>query len=113
MLTRGEEEPFELDDAQLDELERRMAEADRGEVEPAETVLAKLRRAMNEPLAVVFQRRAAREIEAVDEWWREHRTSAPDVFAFELGAVLSAIALMPTLDLTANAERAPGVNRPC
>ncbi|MCL2726540.1 MAG: hypothetical protein FWD69_19140 [Polyangiaceae bacterium] len=44
VLTRGDQEPFELDDAQLDELERRIAEADRGEVEPAEAVFAKLRR---------------------------------------------------------------------
>lgn len=44
VLTRGVEEPFDLDDAQLDELERRMAEADRGDVEPAEAVLGKLRR---------------------------------------------------------------------
>ncbi|MBX3188600.1 MAG: hypothetical protein KF819_16405 [Labilithrix sp.] len=45
VLTRGDEEPFELDDAQLDELERRIVEADRGEVEPGEVVLGKLRRA--------------------------------------------------------------------
>jgi hypothetical protein len=45
VLTRGEQEPFDLDDAQLDELERRIASADMGEVEPAEAVLAKLRRA--------------------------------------------------------------------
>lgn len=44
VLTRGDEEPFELDDAELDELERRIVEADRGEVEPAEAVLGKLRR---------------------------------------------------------------------
>lgn len=44
VLSRGDEEPFELDDAHLDELERRLAEADLGEVEPAEAVLAKLRR---------------------------------------------------------------------
>lgn len=43
--TGGHEEPFELDDAKLDELERRMADADNGEVEPAEAVLGKLRRA--------------------------------------------------------------------
>lgn len=43
VLTRSDQEPFELDDAQLDELERRIAEADKGEVEPAEAVLAKLR----------------------------------------------------------------------
>ncbi len=36
--------PFDLDDAQLDELEARMVEADRGDVEPAAAVLERLRR---------------------------------------------------------------------
>jgi hypothetical protein len=38
------EELFDLDDGQLTELENRMADADRGEVEPARGVLDKLRR---------------------------------------------------------------------
>ena len=44
VLTGGGEEAFDLDEAQLTELETRIAEADRGEVEPAEVVLARLRR---------------------------------------------------------------------
>ena len=44
VLTPGHDEPFELDEAQLAELESRMVEADGGEVEPAESVLASLRR---------------------------------------------------------------------
>ena len=43
VLTVGVEEPFELDDGQLSELESRMAEADQGAVEPADIVLARLR----------------------------------------------------------------------
>lgn len=43
-LTVGDEEPFDLDDVQLAELEARMAEADRGQVEPAASVLERLRR---------------------------------------------------------------------
>jgi hypothetical protein len=43
VLTRGDQEPFELDDAQLEELELRMAEADAGDVESAEALIAKLR----------------------------------------------------------------------
>lgn len=66
---------------------------------------------MTEPLTVVFQRRAAREIEAVDEWWRANRTSAPDLFVSELDTMLSAVALMPTLGSAAKGERAPGVRR--
>lgn len=44
VVTAGDEEPFDLDDAQLAELEARMAEADRGQVEPAAAVLERLRR---------------------------------------------------------------------
>jgi len=64
---------------------------------------------MNEPLIVVFQRRAAREIEAVDEWWRANRTASPDLFVSELDAMIAAIALMPSLGAPAKAERAPGL----
>lgn len=44
VLTAGDDEPFDLDDTQLAELEARMAEADRGRVEPAAAVLKRLRR---------------------------------------------------------------------
>jgi hypothetical protein len=44
VLTADAEEPFDLDEAQLTELEARMAEADRGEVEPAAAALERLRR---------------------------------------------------------------------
>jgi hypothetical protein len=43
VLTGGGEESFDLGEAQLVELEARLAEADRGEVVSAETVFAKLR----------------------------------------------------------------------
>ncbi len=44
VLTADSQEPFDLDEAQLSELEARMAAADRGEVEPAAAVLERLRR---------------------------------------------------------------------
>jgi hypothetical protein len=44
VLTAGAEGPFDLDDAQLTEIEARMAEANRGEVEPMGAVLERLRR---------------------------------------------------------------------
>jgi len=44
VLTGGDEEPFDLDEAGVAALETRIAEADRGEVEPAAAVLARLRR---------------------------------------------------------------------
>jgi hypothetical protein len=43
VLSRGGEEPFDLDEARMTELEARMLGADRGEVEPAAVVLARLR----------------------------------------------------------------------
>lgn len=66
---------------------------------------------MTEPLSVVFQRRAIREAEAIDEWWRSNRPSAPDLFVTELEAMLGAAALMPTLGAPARSERASGVRR--
>ena len=66
---------------------------------------------MTKPLAVVFQRRAIREIEEVDEWWRANRPSAPDLFIIELERMLGAVALMPTLGAPARNERAQGVRR--
>jgi hypothetical protein len=44
VLTADTQEPFDLHEAQLTELEARMAEADRGEVDTAASVLEKLRR---------------------------------------------------------------------
>jgi hypothetical protein len=44
VLTAWAEAPFDLDDAQLTEIEARMAEADRGEVEPVGAVLERLHR---------------------------------------------------------------------
>ncbi len=66
---------------------------------------------MSVPFAIVFQRRAAREIERVDEWWRASRPSSPDLFVNELERVLAAIVLMPTLGTPAKSARVPGVRR--
>ena len=44
VLAAEGDDSFELDDESLGEIEARMAEAERGEVEPAESVLARLRR---------------------------------------------------------------------
>ena len=45
MVLTGDTDAFDLEEAQLAELETRMAEADRGEVEPAAAVLERIRRA--------------------------------------------------------------------
>lgn len=44
VLSASTAEPFDLDDDQLSELETRIAQAARGETEPADEVLARLRR---------------------------------------------------------------------
>ena len=45
VLVANDDERFDLDEGQITELETRMAEADRGQIEPAAAVLARLRRA--------------------------------------------------------------------
>lgn len=66
---------------------------------------------MSEVLAVVVQGRAAREIEIINAWWHEHRTSAPGLFASELETMLAALALVPTLGVIARDVRLSGVRR--
>ncbi|MGA2450798.1 MAG: type II toxin-antitoxin system RelE/ParE family toxin [Polyangiaceae bacterium] len=66
---------------------------------------------MNEPLVVVLQRRATREIEDVDAWWRQNRPASPDLFLAELESMLAATALMPALGAAIRGERVPGLRR--
>ena len=66
---------------------------------------------MSEPLAVVLQKRAIREIDEIDRWWRQHRDAHPVLFLTELEAVLSAIALMPQLGAAIRGSRAAGLRR--
>lgn len=66
---------------------------------------------MKEPLAVVFQRRATREIAEVDAWWRKNRPSSPDLFLMELERMLTAVALVPSLGAPSLSERLRGLRR--
>jgi plasmid stabilization system protein ParE len=66
---------------------------------------------MNEPLPVVFERRAARELEEIVVWWRKNRPSSPDLFVAELEGMLAVVALMPSLGVPARSERARDVRR--
>jgi plasmid stabilization system protein ParE len=66
---------------------------------------------MSDSLVVVFQRRATREVETIDDWWRANRATAPDLFVVELERMLAAVALMPTLGAPAKSERLRDVRR--
>ncbi len=66
---------------------------------------------MSGPFAVIFQRRATREIETADEWWRKNRPSSPDLFLTEFERMFAAVVLMPTLGTPAKSKRAAGVRR--
>jgi len=66
---------------------------------------------MKEPLAVVFQRRATRDAEEIDAWWRKNRPTAKSLFADELNRVLAAVSLMPSLGAPARSERVRDVRR--
>jgi plasmid stabilization system protein ParE len=66
---------------------------------------------MKEPLGVALQRRAEREIEEIDAWWRKNRPAAPDLFVVELEGMLEVVALMPSLGAPAKSERARDVRR--
>jgi plasmid stabilization system protein ParE len=66
---------------------------------------------MSEGLRVVLQRRAIREIQEIDDWWRHNRPAAPELFLTELEATLTVTALMPSLGATIRGTRAPGLRR--
>jgi toxin ParE1/3/4 len=66
---------------------------------------------MNDSLAVALQRRAIREIEEIDAWWRHNRPASPNLFLSELESMLGAAALMPTLGAAVRGDRAPGLRR--
>lgn len=64
-----------------------------------------------DPLDVVFTRSASRDVEEADAWWRENRSSAPDLFLQELERMVATLALVPNLGAVAVNTRLPGVRR--
>lgn len=60
---------------------------------------------MTEPLTVVFELRAAREVEDIDAWWRANREAAPDVFMSELERIVAILVLVPSVGAPARSER--------
>jgi plasmid stabilization system protein ParE len=45
--------------------------------------------------AVVVSPEAEAQTNAIDSWWRENRTAAPDLFAQELSSAVATLELMP------------------
>jgi plasmid stabilization system protein ParE len=66
---------------------------------------------MKAPLVVVFQRRATRDAEEIDAWWRENRPAAEGLFAHELDRMLAVVSLLPSLGAPARSERVRDVRR--
>ena len=62
-------------------------------------------------LAVVVTPRAARQMRAALEWWRENRLAAPELLDQELRGVLAVIAAAPTLGAPARDAHLVGVRR--
>jgi plasmid stabilization system protein ParE len=62
-------------------------------------------------LPVVVAPRADRQIDAIDRWWRAHRSAAPDLFQDELGAALELLAFAPFSGQRYRSARRPDVRR--
>lgn len=66
---------------------------------------------MSDPLPVKVTRRAEREIEKADEWWRENRDAAPKALREELQNAFRLIAIQPHIGARATNTKLPGVRR--
>ena len=66
---------------------------------------------MIDPLPVKVTRRAEREIEKADRWWRRNREAAPDALREELRNALRLIAAQPSIGARAESTKLPGVRR--
>ncbi len=62
---------------------------------------------------VQFTKRAERDAERIDAWWREHRDKAPRLFTEELASAIAMIETMPDVGRSYAARRrehAPGAD---
>ena len=62
-------------------------------------------------LAVVFTRRAARQVEAVALWWAVNRSAAPNALRDDLAAGLALISEQPSCGSPVASRRWQGVRR--
>jgi plasmid stabilization system protein ParE len=61
--------------------------------------------------AVVFSRRATREVGRAVEWWRENRLYAPEAIIDDLNEVIDLLAFAPLMGAPANSRRLRDVRR--
>lgn len=62
-------------------------------------------------LAVVFTRRAARQVEAAALWWKANRPAAPNALHDELAAALTLVADQPACGALVPSRVSKGVRR--
>lgn len=63
------------------------------------------------PRRIELHRRARREIETIDAWWRTHRPLSPDAFLGDVEHAFEALLVHPGLGAQARSTRIVGVRR--
>jgi plasmid stabilization system protein ParE len=62
-------------------------------------------------LKIIVWRRAARQIEEANDWWRTHRQASPEALSDELARAFDLISLQPGVGAPAQNPRLQGVRR--
>ena len=62
-------------------------------------------------LPVALTERASAQVDAVDDWWRANRSSAPELFAQELADALDLLSVMPQAGRRYERSGVSGVRR--
>ena len=62
-------------------------------------------------MLVLVTPEAERQIAAIQAWWREHRKSAPNLFAEELASGLDLVARLPRAGRRRRHHSVPGLRR--
>ena len=62
-------------------------------------------------MQVLIVPEADEQIREIDDWWREHRTASPDLFAEELAAAISLIEVWPLVGRRRSHAGVPGLRR--
>ena len=64
-------------------------------------------------MRVIVSPTAEAHIRAIDAWWREHRSAAPDLFREEFAAALQMLSAMPWIGKIHPHASEKGVRRVC